>query len=167
MQDGSETTAARALRELHSPIEEAKADIVGEHGLYYLIDEGFFDRGLEPEAAVTFLAGFFRSVRFGAESAHGRANMVIFNYMKERGVYAKDAATQRWSVDKAKMRGAVRDLAAKILMLQARGDYEGAKALLDTYGTMGDDVRASLALLGDVPIDITPVFEIQERFGAD
>lgn len=162
--DGTETTAARALRELHSPIEEAKADIVGELSLYYLIDEGFFGRGLEKEAAVTFLAGFFRSVRFGADSAHGRANMVIFNYMKERGVYAQDEATGRWSVNTPKMRGAVRDLAERILMIQALGDYEGAKEMLDSYGLMGDDVRTSLARLGDVPIDIVPEFEMQERF---
>jgi hypothetical protein len=140
---------------------------VGEHNIYYLIDDGFFGRGLESEAAVTFLAGFFRSVRFGAESAHGRANMVIFNFMKERGVYTQDAETGMWSVDETDVRGAVRDLATKILMIQALGDYEGAKGLLDRYGTMGDDVKASLARLGDVPVDIAPEFEIQKRFGAN
>jgi hypothetical protein len=165
--DGTQTTAQKALKECHSALEEAKADIVGEHNIYYLIDDGFFGRGLESEAAVTFLAGFFRSVRFGAESAHGRANMIIFNYLKEKGVYAQDAATGLWSADEAKMRGAVKDLAAEILMIQALGDYEGAKKMIETYGTMGDDVRASLEKLGDVPVDIAPQFEIQKRFAAE
>jgi len=165
--DGTETTAQKALKECHSAMEEAKADIVGEHDIYYLIDDGFFGRGLEAEAAVTFLAGFFRSVRFGAESAHGRANMVIFNYMKEKGVYAQDKATGLWSVDETKMRGAVKDLSARILMIQALGDYEGAKEMLVKYGEMDDDVRASLEKLGDVPVDIAPEFEIQKRFAAN
>lgn len=165
--DGTETTARKALREVHSAIEEAKADIVGNHNIYYLVDEGFFGENLEKEAAVTFLAGFFRSVRFGAESAHGRANMVIFNYMKERGVYRRDQETGRWSVDFDGVRKAVEDLSAKILMIQAEGDYDAAVALLEQYGVMGEDVRESLAALEGVPVDIYPIFEIQEAYAAE
>jgi len=167
--DGTETTAQKALKEVHSSIEEAKADIVGEYNIYYLIDEGFFGRELEKDVAVTFLAGFFRSVRFGAESAHGRANMVIFNYTREYGAYSYDAGSGKWSVDTEKMRGAVKDLSAKILMIQALGDYEAAKGLLDKYGKMDADVEASLLKLrkARLPVDIVPQFEIQKKFAAN
>ena len=167
--DGTETTAQKALKEAHSSVEEAKADIVGEHNIYYLIDEGFFGRELEKDVAVTFLAGFFRSVRFGAESAHGRANMVIFNYMREKGVYSFDTKSGRWSIDMAGTRGAVKDLSAKILMIQALGDYEAAKGLLEKYGKMDADVEASLLKLrkARLPVDIVPQFEIEKKFAAN
>ena len=167
--DGTETTAQKALKETHSSVEEAKADIVGELNIYYLVDEGFFGRELEKDVAVTFLAGFFRSVRFGAESAHGRANMVIFNYMREKEVYSFDANSGRWSVDTDRMRGAVKDLSAEILMIQALGDYNAAKGLLDKYGKMDAEVEASLLKLrkAHLPVDIVPQFEIQEKFAAN
>ncbi len=167
--DGTETTAQKALKETHSSIEEAKADIVGEHNIYYLIEEGFFGRELEKDVAVTFLAGFFRSVRFGAESAHGRANMVIFNYMRENGVYSYDTGSGKWSVDMEKTHGAVKDLSGKILMIQALGDYEAAKGLLDKYGIMDADVEASLLKLrkARLPVDIVPQFEIQKKYATN
>ena len=167
--DGTETTAQKALKETHSSIEEAKADIVGEYNIYYLIKEGFFGRELEKDVAVTFLAGFFRSVRFGAESAHGRANMVIFNYMRENGAYSYDTGSGKWSVDTEKMHGAVKDLSAKILMIQALGDYEAAKGLLDKYGIMDADVEASLLKLrkARLPVDIVPQFEIQKKYATN
>ncbi len=169
LEDGTETTAQKALKEVHSSVEEAKADIVGEYNIYYLIDEGFFGRELEKDVAVTFLAGFFRSVRFGAESAHGRANMVIFNYMREKGVYSFDPKSGRWSVDMDGTRDAVKDLSAKILMIQALGDYEAAKGLLEKYGKMDADVEASLLKLrkARLPVDIVPEFEIEKKFAAN
>ena len=162
--DGSETTSDKALRENHSVIEEAKADVVGQYNFYYLIGEGFYEDRLEMETAVTFLAGFFRSVRFGAESAHGRANMIAFNYLKEKGAYLNDAATGLWSVDIEKAKSAVRDLSTEILMLQARGDYGGSQEFIERYGEMGQEVKDSLARLGDIPIDILPRFAIEKEY---
>ncbi len=164
--DGTETTARKALKEAHSSVEEAKADIVGEYNIYYLIDEGFFGPELEQDAAVTFLAGFFRSVRFGAESAHGRANMVIFNHMREKGVYSYDEDTGRWSVDTGKTRDAVEELSARILTIQAMGDYDAARDLLERYGKMDPDVETSLKKLerAHLPVDIVPRFELEKKF---
>jgi hypothetical protein len=162
--DGTETTSDKALRENHSVIEEAKADVVGQYNFYYLIGEGFYEDRLEMETAVTFLAGFFRSVRFGAESAHGRANMIAFNYLKEKGAYLQDAETGLWSVDIKKAKSAVRDLSTEILMLQAMGDYGGSREFIERYGEMGQDVQGSLARLGDIPIDILPRFAIEKEF---
>ncbi|MBN1884215.1 MAG: peptidase [Candidatus Krumholzibacteriota bacterium] len=165
--DGVETTVNRELRETYSAIEEAKADIVGQYNVYYLVDDGFFPASLGEETAVTYLAGFFRSVRFGIEAAHGAANMMAFNFFREKGAYLYDEVSGRWSVDTAKIRGAVEDFSREILMIQAHGDYAAAKRFLETYGVMGDEVRASLARLDDVPVDIDPRFAIEKEFGKD
>ena len=163
LEDGTETTSDKAMRENHSTIEEAKADVVGQYNFYYLIEEGFYEGRLENETAVTFLAGFFRSVRFGAESAHGKANMIAFNYLKEKRAYKLDADGY-WTVDIEKAKAAVRELSSKILMLQALGDYGGSKEFMKKYGVMGPDVKASLEKLGDIPIDILPRFAIEKEF---
>ena len=163
LEDGTETTSDKALRESHSTIEEAKADVVGQYNFNYLIGEGFYDERLENETAATFLAGFFRSVRFGAESAHGRANMIAFNYLKEKGAYRLDADGY-WTVDVDKSKAVIKELSSKILMLQALGDYAGAAEFIETYGKMGPDVAASLAKLDDIPVDILPRFAIEKEF---
>jgi hypothetical protein len=162
--DGTETTVNKVLRETYSSIEEAKADVVGQYNFYYLISEGFFPEELAKETAVTFLAGFFRSVRFGIESAHGRANMIAFNYLKEKGAYLYHKRLGRWLVDVRRAREVVRELSRELLMLQALGDYNGAKAFIDRYGRMGSDVRASLDRLTAIPVDIEPVFAIEEEW---
>jgi hypothetical protein len=166
LNDGTETTAAKALREAHSAIEESKADVVGQHNIYYLIGEGFFPHRLTEETAATYLAGFFRSVRFGIESAHGRANMLAFNFFKEKGAYRQNPDTGAWSVDFDRIRNAVTDFSREVLMLQAKGDYEGAKNFIEKYGRMGDDVKASLAKLEGIPVDIEPRFAIEKEYAA-
>jgi hypothetical protein len=165
LEDGTKTTVNKTLQEAYSAIEEAKADIVGQYNFYYLINEGFYPRKLEKETAATYLAGFFRSVRFGVGSAHGRANMIAFNYFREKGAYSREPATGLWSVDFDRIKGAVRDFSREVLMLQSMGDYEGAKAFIERYGDMGEDVRESLDRLEDVPVDIEPVFAIEKEYG--
>jgi len=167
LSDGTKTTVNKALKETYSAVEEAKADVVGQYNYYYLIDEGLFPERMMKETAVTFLGGFFRSVRFGIEEAHGKANMVAFNYLKERGVYSKDPGTGYWRVDFKKVRSAITDLAREILMIQALGDYEKAKAFLEKYGEMGEDVRESLSRLKGIPVDIEPVFELDKKYAKD
>ncbi len=163
--DGSETTVNKALRETYSGIEEAKADIVGEHSIYYLVDEGFFPEALLKQTAATYLAGFFRAARFGVDEAHGKAVMVIFNYLKEKGAYFKDPASGLWSVDMKKIRDAVKSCSHDILMIEARGDYAGAKAFIGKYGVMDPDVKALIDGLKDIPTDIEPRFALESEIG--
>jgi len=166
LEDGTETTVGKALRERYSAIEEAKADVGGEYNIYYLISEGVFPEKLEKEAAVSFLAGFFRSVRFGVEEAHGRANMIAFNYFREKGAYLLDQETGLWSVDFEKIEDAVKSLLHELLIIQADGSYESAGRLINKYGNMGNDVKRSLAKLEKVPVDIVPIYSIEEEFGS-
>jgi hypothetical protein len=145
----------QALKEMYSPIEEAKADIMG----LYLVDElhkqGELNEGDVYENYLTFFAGIFRSVRFGAASAHGRANMLCLNHFAENGVFTRDA-NGVYTVDVEKMKKAVRDLVAKILVLQGNGDYAAAKKWVDTKSLIDPVLQSDLDRIAEanIPRDI-------------
>lgn len=148
-------TVRQALGELYSGYEEGKADILGLYMITALGDMGELDKARRMDNYVTFLAGIFRSVRFGASSAHGQANMVAFNYLAEAGAFTRDA-NGHYAVDYEKMAKAVDELSARILTLQGDGDRAGAKALLDSHGHIGEDLAADLARIekAGIPVDI-------------
>jgi hypothetical protein len=106
---------------------------------------------------VTFMASVFRSIRFGASSAHGKANMVRFNFFTEHGAFVRDSQTGRYRVDFERMESATRNLSRLLLTLQGDGDYDGAKALMDDKGAIGPRLQADLDRLttADIPVDIT------------
>ncbi|MEL7341906.1 MAG: Zn-dependent hydrolase, partial [Bacteroidota bacterium] len=108
---------------------------------------------------VTFVASIFRSVRFGASSAHGKANMVRFNYFMKAGAITRDEASGTYRVDFDKMQEAMRSLSEKILTLQGDGDYEGVKKLTDEMGLVGEALQADLDRLGESGIPVDIVFE--------
>ncbi len=153
-------TVREALREHASAMEEGKADVLGLYMVTELLEEGEITEGTLEDYYVTFLAGIFRSVRFGASSAHGVANMVRFNYFQEQGAFTRDDVTGTYRVDMARMREAVDGLSALILRLQGDGDYAGAGRLVETRGVIGDgDLRADLERLGAAGIPVDVVFE--------
>lgn len=149
-------TVREALTDLGSAYEEGKADILGLYMIGKLGDMGELDREKRMDNYVTFLAGIFRSVRFGASSAHGKANMVAFNWLEREGAFSRDEATGTYRVDYARMQAAVDSLSAKILTLQGDGDYAGAKALLDEMGNIGPALQADLDRVqaAGIPVDI-------------
>lgn len=143
-----------ALKELASGIEEGKADVLGLYMVTKLHEQGELTGSLE-DYYVTFLAGIFRSVRFGSSDAHGEANMIRFNYFLERGAYSRDA-DGRYHVDMKKMRAAVDALSSELLQLQGNGDYDGVKKLVDAQGVIGPQLGADLERLQkrDIPVDV-------------
>jgi hypothetical protein len=151
-------TVREALKDLAGALEEGKADVLGLYMITRLHERGELTGSLE-DYYVTFLAGIFRSVRFGAASAHGQANMVRFNYFAGNGAFNRDAATGRYRVDMTKMRAAVDGLSALILRLQGDGDYTGVGRLNAEQGSIGTTLRADLDRLAarDIPVDV--VFE--------
>jgi hypothetical protein len=155
--DGSGTVRT-ALREYAGALEEAKADVLGLYMITELFRRGEMTEGRLLDHFVTFMAGLFRSVRFGASSAHGRANMMQFNYFADHGAFAR-GADGRYRVDADRMQDAVRSLAAKILILQGDGDYDRVRALLDGSGVIGDALAADLARLNAAGIPVDVVFE--------
>ena len=152
-------TVREALREHASPMEEGKADVVGLHMVTQLFERGELTEHSVEHHYVTFLAGIFRSVRFGAASAHGRANMVRFNYFREQGAFSRDEATGRYRVDFDAMREAVAGLSELILTLQGDGDYEGVAALIEEKGVVPPDLQADLDRLDAAGIPRDIVFE--------
>jgi hypothetical protein len=160
--DGTETTVNQALKTLYSAIEEAKADIMGLYNTAYLAEQGYFSKDHETKAYVNFLPGFFRAIRFGATSAHGKANMMEFNYMMEKGAIELDPGTDRFRVNLAKMPGAVRSMTHDLCMIQALGDYDAAEALIDKYGNMVPDVERQLEKMSSIPTDIELVYEAEK-----
>ncbi len=152
-------TVREALREHASPMEEGKADVVGLHMVTQLFERGEITENSVEHHYVTFLAGIFRSVRFGAASAHGRANMVRFNYFLEEGAFSRDDATGTYRVDFDAMRAAVAGLSELILTLQGDGDYDGVAQLLEEKGMVPPELQADLDRLDAAGIPRDIVFE--------
>ncbi|RLD62027.1 MAG: Zn-dependent hydrolase [Bacteroidetes bacterium] len=153
--DGS-GTVRHALKEQYSAIEEGKADILGLFLVTKLNEMGEFNETNLMDNYVTFMAGIFRSVRFGASSAHGKANMVRFNYFQEKGAFAKNA-DGTYSIDIDKMKNASKELTQLILKLQGDGNYAGTKKLLKESGVIKAELQADLDKLetAGIPVDIT------------
>ena len=152
-------TVREALQEHFSAIEEGKADILGLYMVTRLFQDGEITEGDVRDNYVTFLASIFRSVRFGATSAHGRANMVRFNFFEEQGAFARDEATGRYRVDFERMEEAMAALSELILTLQGDGDHDGAGQLLAEKGVIPAGLQSDLDRLSSAGIPVDIVFE--------
>jgi len=149
-------TVRESLKEHASALEEGKADILGLYMIRQLLIKGAIEEGTLQDYYTTFLAGIFRSVRFGATSAHGKANMVRFNYFAEQGAFTRNAEGL-YSVNIEKMTAAIDSLSEMILILQGNGDYEGVEKLVAESGVIKADLKESLARIeaANIPVDIT------------
>ena len=153
-----EQTVREALLDHASSMEEGKADILGLYMVGKLQEKGELE-GEMMDYYTTFLAGIFRSVRFGASSAHGKANMVRFNYFRDAGAFTRDEATGTYRVNFEKMQQAIADLSRLILTLQGDGDYAGVEKLLQEKGNISEQLQADLDRLADADIPVDVVFE--------
>ena len=151
-------TVREALKERASAMEEGKADVLGLYMVTKLNDQGELGDADLRDNYVTFLASIFRSVRFGASSAHGRANMARFNFFADRGAFSRDSAGA-YRVDFDKMRAAMNALSEHILRLQGQGDYAGATAFMEEQGAIGPELQRSLDRLSSAGIPVDIVFE--------
>jgi len=124
-------TVREALKEQFSPLEEGKADIVGLYLVTQLTEMGELGEKDLMDNYVTFMASIFRSIRFGASSSHGKANLIRFNYFQEKEAFTRDEETGTYSVDFDKMTKAMLELAEKIIVIQGNGDYEAAKKMVE------------------------------------
>ncbi len=146
-----------SLKELASALEEGKADILGLYMVQQLHKKGEIDGDMK-DYMTTFMAGIFRSVRFGASSAHGKANMIRFNFFKEKGAFSKNE-DGTYKVNYDKLEGAMKDLSNLILTLQGNGDYDGVKKLVAEKGIIPADLQADLDKLSEQNIPVDVVFE--------
>ncbi|HEU5337043.1 MAG TPA: Zn-dependent hydrolase, partial [Terriglobales bacterium] len=152
-----------AIGPVYAGLEEAKADVVGMYALKFLIDKGVLPKEREQEYYASYVAGIFRTVRFGVGEAHGRAEMMEFNYLSEQKAITRDSATGRYAIDYAKMPAAVESLAKELLEQEATGDRARAEAWFKKYDAMADELKATLQKAAAVPVDIDPVFSFADR----
>jgi len=162
--NGRKTTVKMELKDKYSTLEECKADILGMYNNIFMIDKGVYPKGFDKETYVTFLAGIFRSVRFGINEAHGGGNAIIYNYLLEKGGYEFNAKTNKVRVNFKKVYPALKDLANKILMLQATGDYNGSVSFTKKYAVQSPSMKILINKLSDLPVDIKPIFEIEKQY---
>jgi hypothetical protein len=145
------------LKEIYSTIEECKADVTGLWNVLLAIDRKWLAGISEAQLFSTYNGLMFRGMRFGIDEAHGRGTAIQWNWFREKGAIAP-APDGRFRTDVPKFREAVRSLANELLMIEATGDYARGEALLEKYGRSTPEIDAGIAKLGDIPVDITPVF---------
>lgn len=151
--------AREALRDYYSSIEEAKADIMGLYLVTQLYEMGEITSGQVMDNYVTFFAGIFRSSRFGASSAHGRANMLNMKYFADNGAFLYQEETGTYKVNFEEMKQAVTSLLEKILIVQGDGDYDAAKQWIDNDGVMSSQLSKDLEKVNSAGIPIDIVFK--------
>ena len=151
-----------AIADVYPGLEEAKADVVGMYGLKFLIDKGVLPKEREEEYYASYVAGIFRTVRFGVGEAHGRAEMMEFNYLSEQKAIVRDKSG-RYRVDYAKIPDAISSLAKELLEQEATGDRARATAWFQKYDVMPGQLRSQLAEIRDVPVDVDPTQPFPEK----
>jgi hypothetical protein len=150
--------ARTALKEMYSSIEEGKADIMGLYLVTKLYEMGELTEGQVMDNYVTFFAGTFRSVRFGAASAHGKSNMMRFNFFAQEGAFTRNA-DGTFTVNFDKTKAAMEKLVQKIVYIQGDGDYEAAKNWVKTEGVVNPELQADLDRINAANIPVDVVFE--------
>ena len=153
-------TVREALKETASAMEEGKADILG----LYMVDmltkmNELGDDQVLMDNYVTFMAGLFRSIRFGASSSHGKANMIRFNYFNEKGAFTKNMETGKYRVDFDKMHQAMIDLSKEILVMQGNGDYKKAQEWIKEKGFVTPELQKDLDKIAEAGIPRDIVFK--------
>ena len=151
-------TVRESLKEHASALEEGKADVLGLYMITKLHEMGEVDGDLKAYYT-TFMASIFRSVRFGASSAHGKANMIRFNYFKEKEAFVRDEVKGTYQINYEKLAQAMDSLSELILTLQGNGDYDGVSALVDEKAKIGDQLQADLDRLAEKGIPVDIIFE--------
>lgn len=159
---GKQVDIREAIGPVFSGLEEAKADAVGMLGLKWLADRGALPKDRLEEYYASYVAGIFRTVRFGTGEAHGRAEMMEFNYLAAQKAIAR-GADGKYAVDYNRMPTSLENLAKELLQMEATGDRSRAEKWFAKYDVMPPELKAELAAASDVPVDIDPVFSFEEK----
>jgi hypothetical protein len=162
-QSGKQVDIREAIGPVYSGLEEAKADVVGMFGLKWLVDHGALPKDRLEEYYDSYEAGIFRTLRFGTAEAHGRAEMMEFNYLSQEKAIVRDPASGRYVVDYARIPTAIAQLAKELLEIEATGDRARAESWFKKYDTMPPDLKAALDTTKDVPVDVDPVVSFPEQ----
>jgi len=158
---GKKIDIREAIGPAYSGLEESKADVVGMFGLKWLVDHKALQKNDMEEYYASYVASIFRTLRFGTGEAHGRAEMMEFNYLFEN--HALNFVNGRYSIDFAKMPGTLSQLAKILLEIEAAGDRSRAENWFAKYDKMPADLTKTLATTSDIPVDINPIFSFKDE----
>jgi hypothetical protein len=159
--DGRATTVDKALKDIGSGFEEAKADVMGAYNVLFMMDKGVLPAAEKPQIRAAYVAGLFRAMRFGDTDAHGRGAAMQYRYIRDKGGLMWDAKAKRFRIDPAKLDAGIRALVGDIVRLQATGDYEGTKAFLAKWAVMDAEARQVTGTMAHIPVDIRPIYPKQ------
>lgn len=143
-------------------LEEAKADVVGMFGLRWLSEHKAVTKEKLEADYISYVAGNLRTIRFGVAEAHGRAEMMEFNYLSQLGAITRDATTGRYAVVVEKMPDAIAALAKELLEQEATGDRERTETWFAKYAVLPPELQAALAKVTDIPVDVEPIYSFEE-----
>lgn len=160
--DGSKTTVNQALKTLYSPLEECKADVMGLYNNQYLVKNSYMTQAQLERQYVVFLPGLFRAMRFGLHEAHGKGNLIQYNWFKDKGAFTLDPATDRYTVNLDRMGQAAQSLTRELCIIEAKGNYEAAQAFVDLWGTVPPEVDRIVAKLTAIPSDVAPDYDARQ-----
>ncbi|MBV8202570.1 MAG: Zn-dependent hydrolase [Acidobacteria bacterium] len=153
---GKQVDIRAAIGPVYSGLEEAKADVTGMYGLAFLMAHGALPGERREEYYSSYVAGIFRTVRFGTGEAHGRAEMMELNFLVEQGAIARDPRSGRYVIDFAKIPAALSTLTRELLQIEATGNRRRAEVWFARYGAMPAELKSALAAAADVPVDLDP-----------
>src|SRR5574340_281491 len=157
---GKQMDIRESIGPVYSALEEAKADVVGMFGIPLLARRGALAKDRLPEYYASYAAGLLRSLRFGTGEAHGRAELMEFNYLRQQRAISHTGG--RYAVEMARIEPALAALAKRLLEIEATGDRAGAEAWFAKYGNMEPELQRALESARDVPVDLDPVFSYKE-----
>ena len=153
---GQQVDIRAAIGPAYSGLEEAKADVTGMYGLAWLTEHGALPKQRLEEYYCSYVAGIFRTVRFGTGEAHGRAEMMEFNFLVEQGAIGRDPKSGRYVIDFAKIPAVIATLTREVLQIEATGNRRRAEVWFAKYGAMPPELRTALTAAAGVPIDLDP-----------
>ena len=157
--DGKQTDIRESIGPIYAALEEAKADVVGMYGLKWLIDHGALPKARLEEHYASYVAGIFRTVRYGIAEAHGRAEMMEFNFLFEQKAIVR--TNGRYSVDYGRMPAAMDRVAKELLEIEATGDRPRADAWFNRYDKMPAELKSALNAVMGVPVDVQPIYSFR------
>jgi hypothetical protein len=158
---GKRVDIREAIGPAYSGLEEAKADVTGMFGLKWLVDHAFLPKERLPEYYASYVAGIFRTLRFGTGEAHGRAEMMEFNYLQENGALA--FADGRYTIDYQRIPAVLEQLCKRLLEMEDSGDRAGAEAWFTKYDKIPGELAKALTATASIPVDVDPVFSFPDR----
>jgi hypothetical protein len=156
--NGQKTTVDKALKDVGSGFEEAKADVMGAYNVLFMMDKGVLPAAEKPQIRAAYVAGLFRAMRFGDTDAHGKGAAMQYRYLRDKGGIVWDAEARRFRIDPARLDAGIRALVADIIRLQATGDYDGTKAFLAKWAVMDAEAKQVSGTMTHIPVDIHPIY---------